>query len=865
MTPKEYKEMMAHLTRPSRIKVAELDNVNTPDLDQTPDSILKPGETLEDFDVTFRRPNADGGRIGFKRGLDTEAALNRAAYKKIRPITQANIDNYAYFSSIEEAKKSGLKYKVQLPSGPDDAASTITKLFKTKKEAQAAIDAAPITNKDYTEGLIKTKLPKGTVEFDAGRVKIPTGEFIGIGQNRSQIFIVRNKDGSNVKYTAGGAGGKKALFDSVEEVKKAKLESTPDELAKIKQKRIVKNINEITYKNKKTGKIVKKYKPSLGEGKVTIPGQGADTLEEAQKFVDDYFKKNPIIQRPTKELNKKLITLFDDPRIKKILRTGRPSKEDLDIVKDILGGTDRQAQEKLAQLADAVNPKGQRTIEGISKINGKKAKNLFNFYKTRNIAKELEDIAIAKSVGEKRSLGTLRGDIQAEIPMKGGLEGYSVDEAKARASSVRLNSKPYSIFGQVIAGDINQGPKQTFDANLSIFEEQVKNAIKNNEDPTEAIKKYNKRATEAEAEANKYKSRNTKKIYFPKITTDSPDIAIKNKSGYTKYKKYFDKNYAQQGYSFVIPEDLQPLPKLVAELRDKNSSTYKNMIKQLKDVGRKFIKNIDQFDEKELFQKLRNNPNFNTIRKLVPRLASLDFETNRFASADNIMTSGVEYVDDAEKEKNFILRNPFTTAAAGTTAGAIAGVGSKFTKKDPLKGFRRGGKEVLKALTKGAFTPLGVAAATAGFGGIDLTTPAGRIGLGLEAAFAPELVKTSIGATKGIKNRALQKGIQRVLNLGLKTPTALRLARIASPIGIASLGAEGLYQAGKFTKKRIGELRAMTPQQRQDLRAEQSALAFEGAREGGLIGKKSGPPPISGPTPHGDEGLPAAFKRGRNR
>ena len=58
MTPKEYKEMMAHLTRPSRIKVAQLDNVNTPDLDQTPDSILRPGETLEDFDVTFRRPNA---------------------------------------------------------------------------------------------------------------------------------------------------------------------------------------------------------------------------------------------------------------------------------------------------------------------------------------------------------------------------------------------------------------------------------------------------------------------------------------------------------------------------------------------------------------------------------------------------------------------------------------------------------------------------------------------------------------------------------------------------------------------------------------------------------------------------------------
>jgi len=32
-----------------------------------------------------------------------------------------------------------------------------------------------------------------------------------------------------------------------------------------------------------------------------------------------------------------------------------------------------------------------------------------------------------------------------------------------------------------------------------------------------------------------------------------------------------------------------------------------------------------------------------------------------------------------------------------------------------------------------------------------------------------------------------------------------------------------------------------------------------------LPGVKSGPPPISGPTPHGDNGLPAAFKNVRNR
>ena len=42
-------------------------NMNIPDLEQSPDSFLQPGETLEDWDVSFRRPNADGGRIGFAK------------------------------------------------------------------------------------------------------------------------------------------------------------------------------------------------------------------------------------------------------------------------------------------------------------------------------------------------------------------------------------------------------------------------------------------------------------------------------------------------------------------------------------------------------------------------------------------------------------------------------------------------------------------------------------------------------------------------------------------------------------------------------------------------------------------------------
>jgi len=69
-----------------RIKVAELDNFNTPDLEQSPDSFLKPGETLEDWDVTFRRPNAQGGRIGFQGGLSVAKPLYNIAKPLINPL-----------------------------------------------------------------------------------------------------------------------------------------------------------------------------------------------------------------------------------------------------------------------------------------------------------------------------------------------------------------------------------------------------------------------------------------------------------------------------------------------------------------------------------------------------------------------------------------------------------------------------------------------------------------------------------------------------------------------------------------------------------------------------------------------------------
>ena len=95
----------------AKVQRSEMDNFNTPDLDQGSDSILRPGETLEDdFDVTFRRPNAEGGfqqlvqpnndgsRPGYKGDKSTDKVLleRLQAYndKALQRSSQALYDKY---------------------------------------------------------------------------------------------------------------------------------------------------------------------------------------------------------------------------------------------------------------------------------------------------------------------------------------------------------------------------------------------------------------------------------------------------------------------------------------------------------------------------------------------------------------------------------------------------------------------------------------------------------------------------------------------------------------------------------------------------------------------------------------------------
>jgi len=162
-----------------------------------------------------------------------------------------------------------------------------------------------------------------------------------------------------------------------------------------------------------------------------------------------------------------------------------------------------------------------------------------------------------------------------------------------------------------------------------------------------------------------------------------------------------------------------------------------------------------------------------------------------------------------------------------------------------------------------AFSPTALGAYTVDQGGYDLSKPMDRVSLGAEAAFAPSLVKGTLSATQGIKNKALRRITQQALNLGLPARLAMRAARIASPVGIASLVGEGLYGYGKFVKSELDRIKAMTPEEREAYNVEQQEQMSVSAAGGGLLkqaGDRSGKPPEAGPTP---QGLDFLIKRGR--
>ena len=116
--------------------------------------------------------------------------------------------------------------------------------------------------------------------------------------------------------------------------------------------------------------------------------------------------------------------------------------------------------------------------------------------------------------------------------------------------------------------------------------------------------------------------------------------------------------------------------------------------------------------------------------------------------------------------------------------------------------------------------------------GVDPRESLDRAVLGAEAALAPSGIKALTSRLANIKNPLVRKGIETAAGLrlpGVFTPAnVLRAARFASPVGIATLAGEGLYQLGKLGYKEqqmINEMRENDPEAYQRYLAEQQELS----------------------------------------
>ena len=315
-------------------------------------------------------------------------------------------------------------------------------------------------------------------------------------------------------------------------------------------------------------------------------------------------------------------------------------------------------------------------------------------------------------------------------------------------------------------------------------------------------------------------------------------------------------------------------------LRDEIKKSKFKFVEEIE--AEKTFNAIKNFKEpKDFFKFYKQNPD-NVFFKALSKVASLTggkgklllggaatfpFLATALAADEPDTQTTTPVVDEVETQPKL---PSFKDTAIGGTAAAV---GSKFTKTDPLKKFRRfiTAAPVRKGFGKilrGAGTPFG-GLALAGTNVLSKMSEGQSLAdavvdpiTGLELSF-PGLFKENIA--KITKNPRLQ--------------TALKLGRFGRMLNPVGLGLAALGQGQEFYNQyqALKDLKEQNPRAYEEFisqrvgpalsTAEQIAIEDMGARSGAagggimkMAGKSSGPPPESGPIP---QGLDFLLKRGR--
>ena len=296
------------------------------------------------------------------------------------------------------------------------------------------------------------------------------------------------------------------------------------------------------------------------------------------------------------------------------------------------------------------------------------------------------------------------------------------------------------------------------------------------------------------------------------------------------------------GINVEYPKNLYIIPKAI------NNSVKKQVENFVENFPNetKTIKNLDNyFKANKLTYFNRNTGQYGGYK---PSNSALDIsqlgitkkkELEKLITGTYTDKGGVKRVITKDPEKTIAIVNELNKVRGGPELGMNLGF---------LKGFG----EAIKAVP----TPTGTALLTGALG-VDPTSAIDRVSIGAEAALAPQLVKQ---VSKITSNPIYQ----RFLNLGLSPTAAMRVARVASPIGLASLIGEATIGGAKESMKESKRIDAIEDKERQMQEFDNLIKNIKGFAGGGiakLAGVTSGPPPEAGPN---SQGLSSLMKRGTN-
>ena len=234
---------------------------------------------------------------------------------------------------------------------------------------------------------------------------------------------------------------------------------------------------------------------------------------------------------------------------------------------------------------------------------------------------------------------------------------------------------------------------------------------------------------------------------------------------------------------------------------------------------------------------IEKNPKDPKVNNLIKKAEELKITLQPDVPQGTFKTKSLGYKQIANPVEKFtdvakltvpnISKNLGLSAYNKNLSKAQAGLGMKLSSNPFFDPSLMG--KVIGDLGKGinvGLGPTGILALNS-YLGVDPTQSIDRAGLGLEAALAKPLVKGATSVTDQVKNPMLRKIAERAALAGMSPAMAIKVASRLSPVGIASLAGEAVYNVGKLGYEDQKRFDALSPEEQAAERAEQEKFAFD--------------------------------------